>query len=62
MYSVPSEDNYGIAHISFRLTNDGWYVLPVCLSVCIVGRGGALVETITFNRRVVGSTPGLAAT
>ena len=28
----------------------------------IVGRGGALVETITFNRRVVGSTPALAAT
>ena len=27
-----------------------------------VGRGGALFETITFNRRVVGSTPALAAT
>ena len=27
-----------------------------------VGRGGALVEAITFNRRVVGSTPDLAAT
>ena len=27
-----------------------------------MGRGGALVETMTFNRRVVGSTPGLAAT
>ena len=26
-----------------------------------VGRGGAFVETITFNRRVVGSTPALAA-
>ena len=26
------------------------------------GRGGALVETMTFNRRVVGSTPALAAT
>ena len=23
------------------------------------GRGGALVETMTFNRRVVGSTPAL---
>ena len=30
--------------------------------MCIVGRGGALVETMTFNRRVVGSTPALAAT
>ena len=27
-----------------------------------VGRGGALVDTMTFNRRVVGSTPALAAT
>ena len=27
----------------------------------IVGRGGALVETMTFNRRVMGSTPALAA-
>jgi len=27
-----------------------------------VGRGDALVETMTFNRRVVGSTPALAAT
>ena len=27
-----------------------------------VGRDGALVESITFNRRVVGSTPALAAT
>ena len=28
----------------------------------LVGRGGALVETMTFNRRVVGSTSALAAT
>ena len=28
----------------------------------IVGRGGALVETMTFNRRVVGSIPALATT
>jgi len=27
-----------------------------------VGRGGALVEMMTFNRRVVGSTPALAVT
>ena len=26
-----------------------------------MGRGGAFVEAITFNRRVVGSTPALAA-
>ena len=29
--------------------------------VTIVGHGGALVESIAFNRRVVGSTPALAA-
>jgi len=28
----------------------------------VVGRGGALVETMTFNQRVVGSPPALAAT
>ena len=28
----------------------------------MMGHGGALVETMTFNRRVVGSTPALAAT
>ena len=27
----------------------------------VVGHGGALVESIAFNRRVVGSTPALAA-
>jgi len=31
-------------------------------SIQIVGRGGPLVETMTFNRRVIGSTPALAAT
>ena len=30
--------------------------------VAPVGRGGALVETITFNRRGVGSTPTLVVT
>src|SRR6218665_1204110 len=28
----------------------------------MVGHGGALVETMTFNRRIVGSTPVLIAT
>ena len=31
-------------------------------SLIIVGRGGALVDSMTLNRRVVGSTPALAAT
>ena len=29
--------------------------------ITVVERGGALAETMTFNRRVVGSTPALAA-
>src|SRR6218665_1632622 len=36
-------------------------ILPLAYMTSFVGRGGALVETITFNRRVVGSTPALAA-
>jgi len=28
----------------------------------VVGRGGALVKSMTLNRRIVGSTPALAAT
>ena len=35
---------------------------PRSSSVLTMGRGGALVEAMTFNRRVVGSTPALAAT
>ena len=40
------------------------YALYVYIFVfdVFVGRGGALVEAITFNRRVVGSTPALAVT
>ena len=34
----------------------------VCFYVCIVGRGGALVESMSFDRRVVGSNPALTAT
>src|SRR6218665_2336675 len=32
------------------------------LTINVVGPGGALVESMTFNRRVVDSTPALAAT
>ena len=34
---------------------------PLTVNTTRVGRGGALVESMTFNRRVVGSTPALAA-
>ena len=38
----------------------GYVYLYAC--VCVyVGHGGALVESIALNRRVVGSTPALAA-
>ena len=33
----------------------------IMMMMMIVGHGGALVEAITLNRRVVGSTPALAA-
>ena len=36
-------------------------ILVVNRPETIVGHGGALVESIAFNRRVVGSTPALAA-
>ena len=36
--------------------------MTVLLVALVVGRGGALVESMTFNRRVVGSTPALTAT
>ena len=44
----------------------GIYNIPQCLiSIDVyyiyMGHGGALVESIAFNRRVVGSTPALAA-
>ena len=38
------------------------YGLTLIMEVGVVGRGGALVESITFNQRVVGSTPALAVT
>ena len=38
------------------------YLSNIGKLLAIVGRGGALVEAITFNRRVVGSTPALSAT
>jgi len=33
-----------------------------CFDYLYLGRGVALVESMTFNRRVVGLTPALAAT
>src|SRR6218665_249571 len=36
--------------------------IPHISPLIIVGRDGALVEAITFNRRVVGSTTALAVT
>src|SRR6218665_1551324 len=49
---------YSYYNIVLRCSFD----FTVRLSYMCVGRGGALVESMTFNRRVVGSTPALAAT
>ena len=60
--------------VADSLGRGGMYPLVQCLvslqiwcmkdlqGQCTVGCGGALVETMTFNRRVVGSTLALAAT
>ena len=37
-------------------------MLKILVRLDGVGRGGAFVESMTFSRRVVGSTPALAAT
>jgi len=37
-------------------------VMMVMMRMIMVGCGGELVESMTFNRRVVASTPALAAT
>ena len=45
--------------------NQCWGALisaPCQSALCTEGRDGALVELITFNRRVMGSTPALAVT
>ena len=36
------------------------FTLISSISIITVGHGGALVESIAFNRRVMGSTPALA--
>ena len=38
-----------------------WVYTSAIALYAIVGHGGALVESIAFNQRVVGSTPALAA-
>src|SRR6218665_1138652 len=39
-----------------------WFIdmIKERISYIVVGRGGALVKSIAFNRRVVGSTPAVA--
>src|SRR6218665_1214805 len=45
---------------NIKMTNEAWGFKPPL--VPLVGHGGALVEMMTFNRRVVGSTSAPAAT
>ena len=44
-----------------RITTIMQYDCAIGSKVCNVGRGGALDKSMTLNRRVVGSTPALAA-
>src|SRR6218665_40764 len=48
------------AHIHTHILT--YYGICVCMDTYILGRDGALVEAMTLNRRVVGSTPALAVT
>ena len=51
--------------ILFQTSTRSFYLYKIqpeqIVQETIVGHGGALVEAITLNRRVVGSTPALAA-
>ena len=56
-------------YVVLALSRELFNYLAICsrmlevirLTIMLVGHGGALVESIAFNRRVVGSTPALAA-
>ena len=50
------------AIIYMHLDLGGWTLIEVFKHKHVVGRDSALVESITFNRRVGGSTPALAVT
>ena len=57
---ILAEEGYSCSVIGYKLgQSKGWVAKWVERK--IVGHGGALVESIAFNRRVVGSTPALAA-
>ena len=52
---------YFYAFITGMDSSGGFELRKKPVNMPIVGHGGALVEAITLNRRVVGSTPALAA-
>ena len=61
----PSGRSVSTENSALSFWNNYYVMISVATTMlynAIVGRGGALVETITFNRRVVCSTPALAAT
>ena len=62
-----SNDAESMARHHYTRSNQWIFTIPITDSndvgmLDVVGRGGALVETMTFNRSVVGSTPALAVT
>src|SRR6218665_210299 len=58
---VYSQTGWGLGWICSLLDPPVFLFKPLQCSL-IVGRGGALVESIPFDRRVVGWNPALAAT
>ena len=55
-------NNCTVRHVQKYSTACSQILIKIVTSSLNLGRDGALVESITFNRRVVGSTPALAAT
>ena len=62
MRRVPPRAMRRINHSYFSFSNVGSYVADVYFTMVLMGRGGTLVESKPFDRRVVGLNPALAAT
>ena len=53
---------FSIGYKTIALEADCTFLLVIYYVTIFMGCGGALVELVTFDRRVVGSNPALAAT
>ena len=56
-FTRDSHETFGLLVFEIGSPTFGVLVFEICV---FVGHGGALVESIAFNRRVVGSTPALS--